>query len=195
MNEDLIGNSQEVQNLADDHSKWVVSGTGVHPVEDPETGPHGRKYRSPSSSRSTAPARLLNRRRLKTLDAGAASPSHSNSGGSPQHESTGGLAEGGAGGLMLPLVGPKAAPMGAARAVTGGMAGPLSEPQAVKKGAGGPAVDEEVNGSAQVVWFGDVNRAESQLYRGGGAICFANRELWTIFDGIVAELLDCGEMP
>lgn len=54
--------------------------------------------------------------------------------------------------------------------------------------AGGP--------KAKVVCFGDVNRALTQLQRGGGAICFeSNAALWSLFDGIVAATLDCGVIP
>lgn len=49
---------------------------------------------------------------------------------------------------------------------------------------------------AKVVCFGDVNRALTQLQRGGGAICFvSNTALWSLFDGIVAATLECGVMP
>ena len=38
----------------------------------------------------------------------------------------------------------------------------------------------------------DINRAGHQLYRGGGAACFATNDLmWKLFSGIITAVEDC----
>jgi hypothetical protein len=62
-------------------------------------------------------------------------------------------------------------------------------------GSGHYLTVSESEPAAKVVCFSDVNRAGSQLARGGSAVCFVNHpELWAAFDRIVAGLGPCGKL-
>jgi len=42
------------------------------------------------------------------------------------------------------------------------------------------------------VCIGDLNRAETQYVRGGGALCIDNRDVWEAYIGIIEEVAACG---
>lgn len=45
----------------------------------------------------------------------------------------------------------------------------------------------------QVLCISDINRAGSQAFRGGGAMCFMNNEpLWEAFNAVITEEEACG---
>jgi len=48
------------------------------------------------------------------------------------------------------------------------------------------------NSNKPIVCIGDNNRQESQLGRGGGALCISNKQLWSQFRNSIAKLECCG---
>ncbi|XP_052222036.1 plancitoxin-1-like isoform X2 [Dreissena polymorpha] len=43
------------------------------------------------------------------------------------------------------------------------------------------------------VCVGDINREESQMKRGGGAVCFQNKQVWSSFNDSISDWQDCSD--
>lgn len=52
------------------------------------------------------------------------------------------------------------------------------------------------NGGQGAVCFGDMNRMEAQLFRGGGAMCFTNNTaVWQTFRALIFAIEGCHDVP